>query len=182
MLARIFALFALAFAFATPAFAQAKIATVDLQRAINEVSEGASAKKRLESLMSDKEAAIGKMQKSIETMQAELEKQAAILSDAARKQKEEELYMAQMQFQQAYQRSQGEFQQAYMGAMETLIAKMKPIVATIATEKGYTLVVEVNEGGVYYASPTIDITDELIKRYNAANPSAKPATPTAPKK
>lgn len=184
MLARLFTLLAFAVAFATPAFAQAKIATVDLQRAINEVSEGATAKKRLETLMADKEAAIGKMQKNLETMQAELEKQAAILSDAARKQKEEELYMAQMQFQQAYQRSQGEFQQAYMGAMETLIGKMKPIVATIATEKGYTLVVEINEGGVYYASPTIDITDELIKRYNASNPAAapKPATPAAPKK
>lgn len=187
MFARLFALLAFTFAFATPAFAQAKIATVDLQRAINEVSEGATAKKKLESMMAEKESAIAKMQKNLETMQSELEKQQVILSDAARKQKEEELYMANMQFQQAYQRSQGEMQQAYMGAMETLIGKMKPLVGTIATEKGYTIVIETNEGGVYYSSPTIDITDELIKRYNAANPAAagtapKSPTTTAPKK
>jgi Skp family chaperone for outer membrane proteins len=55
--------------------------------------------------------------------------------------------------------------------METLIAKMRTLAAAIGAEKGYTLVIEVNEGGVVYASPTIDITGELIKRYNAANPA-----------
>ena len=78
--------------------------------------------------------------------------------------------MAGMQFQQAYQQSEGEMQQAYQGAMETLIAKMKTITQSIATERAYTLVIEVNEGGVVYTAPSIDITDELIKRYNAANP------------
>ena len=179
MFARLFALFSLLFAFAAPAFAEVKIATVDFQRALDNVAEGAAAKTRLEALQGEKQAALDKMRKQLETMQAELEKQAVILSDAAKQQKEEEFYNAQMQYQQAAQRAEGEFQQAYMGAMQTLIEKMKKLSTTIATEKGYTLVVEINEGGVVYASPTIDITDELIKRYNAANPGT---TTTAPKK
>ncbi len=170
MLARFFALFALAFAFAGPALAEVKIATVDFQKALNEVAEGAAARARLQSMQTEKAAAIEKMGKDLEAKQAEYEKQSMILSDAARKAKEEELYTAQAQFQAAYQRSEGEMQQAYYGAMESLIAKMRKLAAAIGTEKGYTLVVEVNEGGVVYASPTIDITPELIKRYNAANP------------
>ena len=173
MLARLLSVFVLLFAFAGPAFAQAKIATVDFQKALDNVSEGTAAKARLEKMFADKKAALDKMRSDLEARQVELEKQSVILSDAAKKQKEEEFYTAQMAFQQAYQRSEGEMQQAYMGAIETLIEKMKKLSQTIATEKAYTLVIEVNEGGVIYASPTIDMTPELITRYNAANPAKK---------
>ncbi|MES2641832.1 MAG: OmpH family outer membrane protein [Myxococcota bacterium] len=181
MLARVLSIFVLMFAFAAPSFAQAKIATVDFQKALDNVAEGTAAKTRLEGMFAEKKVALDKMRSQLEAQQKDLEKQSVILSDAAKKQKEEEFYNAQMQFQQAYQRSEGEMQQAYMGAMETLIEKMKKLSQTIATEKGYTLVIEVNEGGVIYASPTIDMTADLITRYNAANPGSK-APSTTPKK
>jgi outer membrane protein len=177
------ALLAFLFAFVTPAFAEVKIATVDFQRALNEVGEGAAARSKLESMFSDKKAAVDKMRQNVEKMQADLEKQSVILSDAAKKEKEDELQKAYLEYQQAAQRSEGEMQQAYYGAMETLIDKMKKIAQTIGTERGYTLVVEINEGGIVYASPTVDITEELIKRYNAQNPSSSPPSPApAPKK
>lgn len=173
MLARLLSVFVLMFAFSGAAFAQAKIATVDFQRALDSVAEGTAAKTRLESMFAEKKVALDKMRTQLQTLQTELEKQSVILSDAAKKQKEEEFYVKQMEFQQAYQRSEGEMQQAYMGAMETLIEKMKKLSQTIATEKGYTLVIEVNEGGVIYAASSIDMTPELITRYNAANPAKK---------
>ncbi|MDP2305341.1 MAG: OmpH family outer membrane protein [Pseudomonadota bacterium] len=185
MLARLLSIFtlvfALSFAFAGSAFAQTKIATVDFQKALDNVSEGTAAKARLEGMFAEKKVALDKMRSQLEAQQKDLEKQSVILSDAAKKQKEEEFYQAQMQFQQAYQRSEGDMQQAYMGAMETLIEKMKKLSQTIATEKGFTIVIEVNEGGVIYASPTIDMTPELITRYNAANPAKAPSS-TTPKK
>jgi outer membrane protein len=181
MLQRFFALFALLFAFAGAASAaDVKIATVDFQRALLEVNEGASAKTRLESMYAEKKAAVEKMRTNLQKMQDDLEKQSVILSDAARKQKEDEFNTAQAQYAQAAQRSEGEFQQAYYGAMESLTEKMKKIASDIGNERGYTLVLETNTGGVVFSSPTIDITDELIKRYNAQNPAAAPASP--PKK
>ena len=173
MIARLFALFALMFTFAGSAMAEIKIAPVDFQRALDNVAEGATAKARLEGMFSEKKVTLDRMKTQLQTMGTELEKQSAILSDAARRQKEEEFYTKQAEFQQAYARSEGEMQQAYMTAMESLIEKMKKLSTTIATEKGYALVIEINEGGVVYASSTIDITDELIKRYNVANPAKK---------
>lgn len=151
--------------------AELKIASVDYQRALEGVAEGETARKRLETMFQSKKSAIEKMKTNLDAMQADYQKQQMLLSDSAKKDKEDAINMAAMQFQQAYQQSEGEMQQAYQGAMESLIAKMKTITTGIATERGYTLVIEVNEGGVVYTSPTIDITDELIKRYNAANPS-----------
>ena len=158
-----------------PAFSQAqaaevKLASVDYQRALESVAEGESARKRLETMFQTKKTAIEKMKSNLDAMQADYQKQSVLLSDSAKTEKQEAMNMAGMQFQQAYQQSEGEMQQAYQGAMETLIAKMKTITQSIATERAYTLVIEVNEGGVVYTAPSIDITDELIKRYNAANP------------
>lgn len=150
--------------------AELKLASVDYQKALESVAEGETARKKLESMFQSKKAAIEKMKTNLDAMQADYQKQSVLLSDSAKKEKEDAINLAGMQFQQAYQQSEGEMQQAYQGAMEQLIAKMKTITTGIATERAYTLVIEVNEGGVVYTSPTIDITDELVKRYNAQNP------------
>jgi outer membrane protein len=113
------------------------------------------------------------MQKSLEAKKSEYEKQSAILSDSARKSKEEELMKASVEFQQTYARAESEMQQAYYAAMQDFIEKMKKIAVAIGQERGYTVVLEATEGGVVYWSDSVDITDELIKRYNAANPATK---------
>lgn len=172
MLSRLLALLCLAAAlsFASPAFAQAapKIAVVDFQEAVNQVKDGATARTNLEAMYKQKKIAIEAMEKQLMTMKAEYDKQALILSDAARQQKERELMTAQQNYQQAYMQHEQEMQTAYANAMEGLIEKMKTICEQIGTEKGYTLILEINEGGVVFSASSIDITAELIKRYDAA--------------
>jgi Skp family chaperone for outer membrane proteins len=161
---------ALWFANVQPALADTKIATVDFQRALNETTEGKNATTRLQNMFNERKAALDKLKTSLDAMTADYQKQQMLLSDTARKQKEEEINQAYFQFQQATQQYEGEFQTAYNQAMQTLIDKLKKVATTIATEKQVTLLVELNEGGVLYASPSIDITAELITRYNSANP------------
>lgn len=147
--------------------AEAKIAVVDFQRAINEVKEGATAKTKLESMFKEKKLAIEQMEIDLRAKDEEYKKQAVILSDAARQQKEQELMQLQMQYQQVYMQSEQEMQQAYAVVMEELISKMRDLAEEIGKEKGFTLIVEATEGGVVYFETSLDITDELIKRYDA---------------
>ncbi len=170
MFPRFLAFFLACFALVTPAYAEIKVATVDFERAMNDVSEGAQAKARLDAMYADRRAAVEKLKSTFEAKQADYQKQAMVMSDSARLQKEQELNTLGAQYQQAASQAEGEMQQAYMGTMQTLAEKMKKIVQTIAGERQYTLVLESSQGGVLYAAPSIDITDELIKRYNAANP------------
>ncbi len=157
--------------------AELKIATVDFQRALNDVGEAGTVRGKLEGMFTERKAAIDKMKVQLDAQQADLQKQSAILSDSARKAKEDTFQRQAMEFQSTYSRYEGEMQQAYYSAMEQFIEKMKKIAVVIGQERGYTMVVEVTEGGVVYSLPAIDITDELIKRYNAANPSgASPPT------
>jgi outer membrane protein len=147
--------------------ADAKIAVVDFQRAINEVKEGATAKAKLEGMFKEKKVAIEQMEADLRAKDEEYKKQAVILSDAARQQKEQELMQLQMQYQQVYMQSEQEMQQMYAVIMEGLISKMRDLAENIGKERGLTLIVEATEGGVVYFDTGLDITDELIKRYDA---------------
>lgn len=177
MLARRFAMFAflfgLMFGVAPEAHAEITVAAVNMQQALQEIGEGKNAKARLDKMMTDKNAAMEKMKANVEKLQAEYEQQKMLLSDSARKQKEEEIQLAYMQFQQTYAQSQQEMQTTYENTMATLISKMKTVVGAIATERHYTMVVETGSdiSSVLYAAPTVDITAEVVKRYNAANPA-----------
>jgi outer membrane protein len=150
----------------TPAAAETKVAVVDLQRAINEVNAGAQAKARIEGAIGQKRASIEAMQADLQQRVETYQKQQMVLSDQARAIKEQELNQAQMTFQQSYVQAQEEMQALEMQLMDELIGKLRPVCEKIAKEKGYTLVLESNTG-VVWAEPSTDITNEVIKRFNA---------------
>jgi Skp family chaperone for outer membrane proteins len=41
-----------------------------------------------------------------------------------------------------------------------------PIIKEIGKEKGFSLILDMMECGAIYFDPSVDITDEIIKRYN----------------
>jgi outer membrane protein len=148
-----------------------KVAVVDFQKALDAVADGEAARKKLDAAMKEKQASIKTLETQLKAMKDEYDKQSLILSEAARKQKEQEFMNAQMQYQQTAQQSEAEMQQMYVQLMEGLLAKMRAIASEIGKEKGYDLILETSAGGVVYWGSTLDITQDLITRYNAKNPS-----------
>lgn len=153
-----------------------KVAVVDLNEAMNSVEEGKAAITTLEKRFTAKKAELEKQQKELQDMQSALEKQASVLTEDAVRKKSQELQTKYAAFQQ--NRMQAEQEMAGMRAQlqDDLAEKLKKVCATLATQNGYTLVVEKNV--VWYSVPAYDITAQLIKAYNA---QTKPAA-TAPKK
>src|SRR5215470_11098564 len=81
--------------FASAARAQPiKIGYVDVQRAIQEVEEGRAARTRLKTEFDQRKAQIDKKSADLERMQQEYEKQAPVLSDDAKRKKQEEFQKA----------------------------------------------------------------------------------------
>ena len=150
-----------------PALSSPAHAEVTVQDAMNKVKDGTSAKTRLEGMFAAKRKAIEDMEKKLMAMQQDYQKQAMVLSDAARQAKETEIMTLQQQYQQTYMQSEQEMQAAYAKEMEALIGRMQIIVEGIGAERGYTLVLERTEGGVVWAPTAIDITAEVVKRYDA---------------
>lgn len=147
--------------------AEVKLATVDFQRALDEINEASGVEAKLMGIVGSKKGQLANLEKRLASLQQELQSQAAILTADALQAKQAKYRQLAMQYQQMAMESEQEYQMAYASEMEGLIKKMRTVVEEIARERGYTFVVEKQEGGVVYADQSLDITAELIKRYNA---------------
>jgi outer membrane protein len=152
-----------------PAFAGG-IAVVDFQQALNDVQEGKLASARLDGMFAEKQGAVKRLEGQLQGMVDEYEKQKLILSDSARMDKEQAIMELQRSYQMMAMQSEQEMQQAYASSMEGLITKLRVLAEAMGKEKSYDLVIEITEGGIVYYGGATNITGELIKRFDAANP------------
>ncbi|MBT9555594.1 MAG: OmpH family outer membrane protein [Myxococcales bacterium] len=157
-------LFAVALAFTTPASAQAlKIGVVDVQKAIQTVPEGKAAKQKLEADAKRIQSDIDKQQNELKTMKDELERQAALLQDAVKREKMKLYQQKLMQLQEGYVKNQQDLKEKEGKLLKPILEKITKTAEAVAKAEGYTLIVE--KGAVLFAVPAIDITDTVIARY-----------------
>src|ERR1700736_5492310 len=71
-----------------------KIGYVDVQRAVQEVEEGKQARARLKAELDQKRANLDKKRATLEKMKADYDKQAPVLSEEAKRKKQEDLQKA----------------------------------------------------------------------------------------
>lgn len=151
---------------ALPAFAQ-KIAYVDLQRALNLSKAGVAAKQQMTEQVQKYEGEFKTRQDDVLRMKTELEKQAALLSDNARAEREREYQRRVTDLQRFQQDIQEDLQRKDAEFTGRIINELFEIMQKLGAEGGYTLVIEKNEGAIVYADPKVDLTDDLIKAYDA---------------
>lgn len=153
---------------AVPAFAQ-KIGYVDLQRALNLSKAGVAAKQQMTEEVQKYEGEFKVKQDEVLKMKADLEKQAALLSDTARAEREREYQRRVTDLQRFQQDIQEDLQRKDAEFTGRIINELFEVMQTVGSEAGYTMIIEKNEGAIVYADPAFDLTDELIKAYDAKN-------------
>ena len=149
-----------------PAFAQ-KIAYVDLQRALNQSKAGAAAKQQITELVQKYEVDFKKRQDDVLRVKSDLEKQAPLLSDAARAERERDFQRQVTELQRFQQDVQQELQIKDSEHTSRIINEMFTVLDTLGKEGKYALIFEKNEGAIVYGDPALDLTDALIKAYDA---------------
>jgi outer membrane protein len=167
---------------------QARVAVVDFRRAVGETDEGRRATAQLKRLFESKQKEIDERQQQLRKAAEDLErKRTLIAADVVRKQ-EGELQQQAQALKQLLDRHQEELTRKQSELLESVLGRMNRIVATIATAENLSLVLDRGQpGGVVFARPHLDITNELIRRFNAgeATPpagrsSGRPGSPAAP--
>ena len=159
-------LITLALALPSSAWAQSqKIAYVDLREALTKIDEGKAAQKRLKSQLSKKQKELNKQQEKVKGLKSNFEAQVAMMNEDAKRKKMKELQEELVELQQMYFAMQQELSQAEAKATKKIFDKMRKVVAEIAEEKGYDLVLEKGDSLVY-GKVRYDLTDELVERYN----------------
>ena len=165
-----------------------KIGYVDVQRAVQEVEEGKSARARLQSELTAKRADLDKKRADIEKMRADYDKQAPVLSDDAKRQRQEALQKAFIEAQTAAGQMQEELSGKEQEAMQSISKRLVQVVAEVSDKENFTFVLD--KAALLYAPAASDITNEVVRRYNerfGAGPSGQakakaPPPKTPPKK
>lgn len=153
---------------AAPALAETKVAYVDLQKALNLSKAGAQAKSDISTLVKKYENEFKTKQEGLLTKKDELEKQATLLSDSAKADKERE-YQKEVRDLQRFQKDVKDELQLKDGEYtKRILNELFEILQQIGKDGSYTMILEKNEGAVIYAAESVDLTDELIKKYDAS--------------
>jgi outer membrane protein len=180
-------LLALPLLVAIPARAQAlKIGYVDVQRAVQEVEEGKAARARLQQELQQKRSDLDVKRATLEKMKADYDKQAPVLSDDAKKKKQDELQKAFLEAQNDAQRMQEELQSKEQEAMASIGKRLTQIVAEVSDKESFSFVLD--KAALLYAPAASDVTNEVVRRYNerfgtgVAKTADKKPAPAPPKK
>lgn len=150
-----------------------KIAIVDLARALNESDSGKKAKTELEGLVKSKQTEIDRRGREIEELRINLEKQASVLSQDARKSKEDELERMIREYQRLVSDSQADIKKKEKELTDDILKDLRALVEKIGEEEGYGLIFEDAEGLILHAKKELDLTERIIKQFNESRAKGK---------
>ena len=132
------------------ALAQSKIAIVDIQKIIDESSQGKKAKAILEEEFKIKKKEIEKKETALKKLTDELQKKQSVLSEEAARQKQQELQGEILKFREAVEKDQIAIQKRQSELAAPLLEKISKMVDKIFDKEGFDLVLEKRPGIIRY--------------------------------
>lgn len=142
-----------------------KIGSVDLQRAAQESLAGKEAFAKLQKEFDQKKGTIEKKQNEIKKLQEELNQQGLILTEDSKKEKEDAYVKKMKDLQRYVDDSNQDLQLRQRELTQKILVELVKIIFELGDQGQYTMILERQEG-VLYASKSIDMTDEVKKRYD----------------
>lgn len=168
----LFLIFALV-ALTTFAFAEFKLGIINPQAVLQSSSKGKEAIERLKSLQLAKQKKYEALQKEIDTL--EKDSMSPALNQEARDRKTADLQNKRTDIKRFAEDAQKESMAAQQKEFEKIQADLMPIIEKIAKENGFSLILDLNTAGVTYFEPGIDISEQVVKAYDAQSAAAAPA-------
>jgi outer membrane protein len=147
--------------------AEFKAAYVDIQRALQETDEGKAAKSRLQAMVDAKQKAVEKEKTALQTEVEAFQKQAPTMEDKVRSTREQELQKKTYDFAQRTEKLRAEMADSERKELGSIMPKLETLLGQIAQREGLTMVFDKSSSGLAWAPPALDLTNELIRMYNA---------------
>ena len=144
-----------------------KVGVVDIQAVIAQSREGQAARNKVAAEAAEKQKDISAKEGEIKQMDAELQKQSPVLSDAAKKEREEEIRRRLRDLKRLTEDFNRDLGKRETELINDLLRDVTAVIRDYGKEKGYSLIVERGQGGVIYGSDSADLTKEILERYNA---------------
>ena len=153
---------------AMPAAAQSKVAVIDVQRVVAESDPGKEAIQKLK-VISDAKVQEGQtLQQEMATLQEQFNKQRYTVSEQRLAEMTKELEDKNIAIRRFEDDAKRELEEARRRELGGLEERILPIINQIGQEEGITVIFNKFQSGLVYADEAVDITDDVILRFNTA--------------
>ncbi len=158
----------------------AKIAFVVLQRVVAESNDGKQASAKVQGLQQKKVAELNERQKALQGFQEKLDKSGAVMSESARGELAKQVERTQVDLQRATQDAQQEVQELQQQLQDEFQRRIAPIIEAVGKERGLHYIFNGPDSGLVWADAALDITADVIKKFDAVTKPAAPAAAPKP--
>lgn len=158
---------------ALPVFAaEAKFGTVDMQKVLMLSDAGKDAKEQLALRAAKYEGEKNVKEEELKKLKGELEKQSVLLSESARGAKEKDYQQKLKEYQRFLKDAQDDLQAKNDDFTNKIVEEIVKVVQEYGKKNGFTLIFVRNEGMIFM-DDKIDLTEELLKQFNAVKKAGK---------
>jgi outer membrane protein len=164
----------------SPVAASGKIGVINIQEAIGSTAEGKKAFADLQKKYAPRQQELQRLQQEIQAIQDQLAKGQNTLSDEEQRRLGREMEDKQKILKRSSEDAQADFGVDRDEAIRRVGQKMVKVISDYAQQSGFSLVLDDAQIPIYYAAKELDITGEIVKRFDAANPVAEAVAPVAP--
>ena len=141
------------------------IVVVDLYRAFRQTKEGKSVIEKLESELRKSQSQVENKQKELMLFREDLMKKVAMMSDTMKAQKQAELERRAKEYTESVQKLDMELKILKEKLEKPVLDRLNKSLKIVAEREEFDLVLDVGAGGVIWARPALDITDQLVRQY-----------------
>ena len=145
------------------------MAFLDLQRIAAESTEGKAASSKVQALTQKKSAELQEKTKSLQSNQQKLQQGGAVLNEAARAQTQKEIDRLTVEIDRFQEDANAEVQELQQSLQAEFQEKLRPVVDAVVKELAIGLLFSAGDAGAIFVDPSLDITAEVIKRFDSAS-------------
>ena len=153
---------------AVPARAELKVGVVDMQRALNDCEAGKKARDQVKAKFEKAQDQLKRQREDLDRLREDYDKKAVVLKEEERRNLEKDLENRSLEFKRKYEDFQRDLKRTDSELTASIVDELYALVRDYGEKHGYSLVLEASNGALLYNDKATDITDEIIKLYNAS--------------
>ena len=144
-----------------------KIGIFDFQKVLSESSSGKITQKQLTEKGNELQNKLKAEKDKLDEMNKTYEREKLVLSPEKQGEKEKDFRNRVNDFKKMQDDFSREFKQLEVQSLNKIQEEVVQIINEIGKADGYTIILEKKAGGVLYSPEKLDITDQIIKKYNS---------------
>lgn len=159
---------------AAPARKGTRVAVINVRRIVQESIPGQRMSREIQAFQQKQLQELRKLENELQQLQKQYQEQAAVLSQEALQSLRSKIRAKTRQIERFREDADAELQDRISAALTRLENEVRPIILDVCREKGIDIVLDAQF--VIFFSSAVDITEDVIRRFNEKATGAQGST------